>query len=169
MHLPCASSRSCAPMPPVPRKDITYDQRIQHHSARAGPKKDLLLTLLQTGTGVSLDDMIEATGWQAHTVRAATTGLRKRGYRIKRHLEGTTTAWLVGETGMSKAAKRVANAVTALANMCSRSGAPNATALQAAAPAPRRRLPAQGAGMAHLDDNRSGSATRAGRRSIRPR
>jgi predicted ArsR family transcriptional regulator len=37
-----------------------------------------LLTLLQTGTGASLEDMTDATGWQPHTVRAAMTGLKKR-------------------------------------------------------------------------------------------
>ena len=37
--------------------------------------------------------MIEATGWQAHTVRAAMTGLRKRGYPVERHVEGSVTVW----------------------------------------------------------------------------
>lgn len=64
---------------------------------RAGTKSQRLLTLLQTGTGASLDDMIEATGWQAHTVRAAMTGLRKRGHVIERHVEGNTTVWSVSE------------------------------------------------------------------------
>jgi DNA-binding IclR family transcriptional regulator len=52
-----------------------------------------LLGLLKAGTGASLDDMIEATGWQPHTVRAALTGLRKRGYVIERHMEGSVTVW----------------------------------------------------------------------------
>ena len=62
---------------------------------RAHSKSERLLTLLCTGSGVSLEDMIEATGWQAHTVRAAMTGLRKRGYLITRHIEGNTTVWSV--------------------------------------------------------------------------
>jgi len=54
-----------------------------------------LLTLLQTGTGASLEEMAEATGWQSHTVRAAMTGLRKKGHIIEKHIEGNTTIWSV--------------------------------------------------------------------------
>lgn len=64
-------------------------------SPRAGSKINRLIELLQTGAGRSLDDMIEATGWQAHTVRAAMTGLRKRGYQIDRKVDGTTTVWSI--------------------------------------------------------------------------
>lgn len=59
-------------------------------------KAHRLLKLLGTGTGASLEDMIEATGWQGHTVRAAMTGLRKRGFAIEREIEGTTTVWSIG-------------------------------------------------------------------------
>jgi biotin operon repressor len=52
-----------------------------------------LLILLQTGTGASLEDMTEATGWQPHTVRAAMTGLKKKGHTIEKHVEGNTTVW----------------------------------------------------------------------------
>jgi len=62
---------------------------------REHSKADRLVGLLKTGTGASLEEMIEATGWQPHTVRAAMTGLRKRGYEIERHVEGNTTVWSV--------------------------------------------------------------------------
>jgi hypothetical protein len=55
--------------------------------------------MLQTGTGASLDEMTEATGWQAHTVRAAMTGFRKRGFTVERHVEGNTTVWSVQAAG----------------------------------------------------------------------
>jgi len=60
---------------------------------RSHSKAERLVDLLRKGTGASLDDMIEATGWQAHTVRAAMTGLRKRGYQVERHVEGSVTIW----------------------------------------------------------------------------
>lgn len=60
---------------------------------RVHSKSPRLLGLLRTGTGASLEDMCDATGWQAHSVRAALTGLRKRGHVIERHMEGTTTVW----------------------------------------------------------------------------
>ena len=61
-------------------------------------KTTMLLTLLQTGTGASLEDMTDATGWQPHTVRAAITGLRKKGHIVERHVEGNTTIWSVKDT-----------------------------------------------------------------------
>lgn len=51
---------------------------------RIHSKTARLLTLLLTDTGASLGEMCEATGWQAHSVRAALTGLRKRGHAIER-------------------------------------------------------------------------------------
>ena len=54
-----------------------------------------LLTLLQTGTGASLEDMTDLTGWQPHTVRAAMTSLKKKGHVIDKHVEGNTTIWSV--------------------------------------------------------------------------
>ena len=54
-----------------------------------------LLTLLQTGTGASLEDMVELTGWQSHTVRAAMTGFKKKGHTIEKHFEGNTTIWSI--------------------------------------------------------------------------
>ncbi len=56
-------------------------------------KAATLLMLLQTGTGASLEEMVEATGWQAHTVRAALTSFRKKGHTIDKHVEGNTTVW----------------------------------------------------------------------------
>jgi len=62
---------------------------------RRHSKAERLLDLLRTGTGASLEEMTEATGWQAHTVRAAMTGLRKKGHAITRHVEGNTTVWRI--------------------------------------------------------------------------
>jgi hypothetical protein len=52
---------------------------------RADSKLDQLLGLLSAKDGSTTPQMIAATGWQSHTVRAAITGLRKRGYAIERH------------------------------------------------------------------------------------
>ena len=64
---------------------------------REHSKAHRLIELLGTGSGASLEDMIEATGWQGHTVRAAMTGLRKRGYAVQRKIEGTITVWSISE------------------------------------------------------------------------
>lgn len=49
---------------------------------RAGTKQALLVDLLKGDAGASLADLAAATDWLPHTVRAALTGLRKRGFTI---------------------------------------------------------------------------------------
>jgi hypothetical protein len=48
---------------------------------------------------VTLTGLMEATGWQHHTVRAAMTGLRKRGFELQRRKDGDATAWFIAEAG----------------------------------------------------------------------
>ena len=50
----------------------------------APTKQSLLVALLGQTGGVPVSAIAEATGWQAHTVRAALTGLRKKGHTIVR-------------------------------------------------------------------------------------
>jgi len=45
-------------------------------------KRDQLAALLVRDEGATIEQMIAATSWLPHTVRAALTGLRKRGYAI---------------------------------------------------------------------------------------
>lgn len=45
-------------------------------------KTALLIQLMTQQGGATLDHMVEATSWQPHTVRAALTGLRKKGHRV---------------------------------------------------------------------------------------
>lgn len=57
---------------------------VQPGASRSGTKAATLVELLTRRDGASLDDLIAATGWLPHTVRAALTGLRKKGHRISR-------------------------------------------------------------------------------------
>lgn len=45
---------------------------------RAGSKQALLISLLQAPEGASIDEIMAATGWQAHTVRGAISGGLKK-------------------------------------------------------------------------------------------
>jgi hypothetical protein len=48
-------------------------------SALASGKLGQIIRLLQRAKGATIDDLTEATGWQAHSVRGAISGqLRKR-------------------------------------------------------------------------------------------
>ncbi|MBD3762565.1 DUF3489 domain-containing protein [Rhizorhabdus sp.] len=47
-------------------------------------KQAKVIQLLNRKHGVSLDQIMEATGWLAHSARAVLSGLRKKGYAIDR-------------------------------------------------------------------------------------
>jgi hypothetical protein len=47
-------------------------------STRAGTKQEHLIAMLRRPNGATIDEIISATGWQAHTVRGAISGALKR-------------------------------------------------------------------------------------------
>jgi hypothetical protein len=49
---------------------------------RDGSKLALVIEHLQRADGATIIDLTQATGWLPHTMRAALTGLRKRGYAV---------------------------------------------------------------------------------------
>ena len=49
---------------------------------RGGSKLARVIALLERNHGATIAELIAATGWLAHTTRAALTGLRKRGYAV---------------------------------------------------------------------------------------
>lgn len=69
-------------------------------------KAALLRARLSEPGGVSLAALIEATGWQAHTLRAAMSGLRKEGLTLTRRREGEDTIYAI-EYGGTRAADAV--------------------------------------------------------------
>ena len=64
---------------------------------REGSKAATLLEMLERGAGATLDEMTERTGWQPHSIRAAMTGLRKKGHVIDKRMTGNTTVWFIGD------------------------------------------------------------------------
>lgn len=79
----------------APQPDLTATTLGQAKAARSGTKAAALLSLLQRDEGASLDEMVERTGWQGHTVRAAMTGLRKKGHTIDKRVSGNSTVWFI--------------------------------------------------------------------------
>ncbi|WP_374398065.1 DUF3489 domain-containing protein [Tabrizicola sp.] len=49
-------------------------------------KRDQLRKRLERKTGARLKDLEKALGWQAHTIRAAISGLRKAGHDVQREV-----------------------------------------------------------------------------------
>ena len=47
-------------------------------------KIETILKLLRRSNGANIAQLQKATGWQPHSVRAALTGLRKKGHEVAR-------------------------------------------------------------------------------------
>jgi hypothetical protein len=50
---------------------------------RAGTKQSALIEMLRRDTGATIEEMVTATGWQAHTVRGAIAGAMKKRLSLK--------------------------------------------------------------------------------------
>jgi hypothetical protein len=87
-ELAVESSEAAPPRPFSEAKTIGSQDDVgqQTHAVapRGGSKLALVIDLLRRADGASIVDLTEATGWLAHTTRAALTGLRKRGYAVVR-------------------------------------------------------------------------------------
>ena len=57
---------------------------VSKRRARRTTKVDAILALLRQPDGAGIAQMQKSTGWQPHSVRAALTGLRKRGIQMER-------------------------------------------------------------------------------------
>jgi DNA-binding MarR family transcriptional regulator len=75
---------------PVPANDACPNT-----DGKAGSKIAAVLTLLKRPEGATLLELVDATEWLPHTIRAAMTGLRKKGYAIERSSRESTTFWYV--------------------------------------------------------------------------
>lgn len=53
-------------------------------ATRRSTKTGAVLTMLMRDGGASAAELIAATGWQAHTIRAVLSTLRKRGHAVER-------------------------------------------------------------------------------------
>jgi hypothetical protein len=55
--------------------------------ASSPTKSDLVISLLSRPDGAAASELLSATGWQLQSLRAFTSGLRKRGHAIARSKE----------------------------------------------------------------------------------
>lgn len=58
-------------------------------------KIDIVKGLLRRTEGATLDELVEATGWQPHSTRAALTGLRKKGHAIEKTKRDEVTCYRI--------------------------------------------------------------------------
>jgi hypothetical protein len=68
---------------------VSQSQPAQGRAADSLPQparkteRALLLELIGSDGGTTLEELTSATGWLPHTARAAITGLRKRGHEVQ--------------------------------------------------------------------------------------
>ncbi len=68
-------------MAPPDRRQGSYNR---HPAAvRPGTKQALLIDLLKRKKGATIDEAVEATGWQPHSVRGAISGTLKKKLGLK--------------------------------------------------------------------------------------
>lgn len=83
---PAGGGASCRCSSLIPTAHVASNLE---HAVRLRPSvcpdpRAQMMSLLVRGEGASVAEIAEATGWQAHSVRAALSGLRKRGVVIER-------------------------------------------------------------------------------------
>ena len=61
---------------------ITAESTTPAATAKAPSKTSLVLDLLRSPAGASIEELVAATGWLPHTTRAALTGLKKKGHAL---------------------------------------------------------------------------------------
>ncbi len=61
------------PMPPV-NHPLSNDANLARPASRPGTKQAKLIALLKAPEGATMENLIAATGWQAHTLRGAISG-----------------------------------------------------------------------------------------------
>jgi len=70
--------RAMAKLRNGPRKAAVDTLEAKPVKPRSGTKQTQLVALLEVPGGASLDEIVAATGWQAHTVRGAISGTLKK-------------------------------------------------------------------------------------------
>jgi hypothetical protein len=80
---PATQAAPVAPKKPKATKDATSNDATR--TARDGSKKAIVLEMLKRPDGASLKDVMDATGWQAHSVRGFISGSlsKKMGLKIE--------------------------------------------------------------------------------------
>ena len=87
------------------RKAATESVAGQGTAFREGSKQALVVKMLSAKSGATLPAMEDATGWLPHTMRAALTGLRKRGFVLTRDRQpGKNSVYKIADSAAAASA-----------------------------------------------------------------
>lgn len=87
---PETTAMASDPVSPGPADELDHEPthlRVPTRQPKPGSKTHQLIRLLSGKTGADVLTISQKLGWQAHTTRAAITGLRKAGHPID-HVKG---------------------------------------------------------------------------------
>ena len=94
---PRKSKRQAAKRPTAGNAGRGKSAQQTNAPVRAGTKQATLIDMLRRPAGATIAQMGAKSGWQPHSVRAALTGLRKRGIAVTRAKDDTeTTIYRIG-------------------------------------------------------------------------
>ena len=85
-----ADARLANPTPPA-----APPPNLPEITQATGTKSAAVIAMLGRPEGATLDEMITATGWLPHTIRAALTGFKKKGHVIVRDKRGEVTCYRI--------------------------------------------------------------------------
>lgn len=91
-----AAKKAVKPIVPEARAAAS-PTRVAKPAAKPHSKIGKVILLLRRPEGATLAEIVEMTGWQPHTARAALTGLKKKGYRIDRTKRDEATCYRIAD------------------------------------------------------------------------
>jgi hypothetical protein len=65
-----------------PKAQKVFRPTKQNRKAREGSKQDLVIQMLRRQSGVTIEDIVGKTSWQAHSVRGFLSGLVKKKLKL---------------------------------------------------------------------------------------
>jgi hypothetical protein len=77
----------------VAKKNAPTHAQKPDRAKHPGGKLGLILERVEGKTGVTVDELVDATGWQQHSVLGALSRLRARGFPIRLEAKGDRKAY----------------------------------------------------------------------------
>lgn len=71
---------------------------LTENSPKSPSKRSIVLDLLRRDDGATLPELTAATGWQAHSVRAVLTAVRKQGFVLEKSIRDSATCYQISGT-----------------------------------------------------------------------